>query len=51
MSLRTVANSRRAFLDNKINSLDVSDIDGARPRFIEKPRHIREVLNNRNDDI
>lgn len=51
MSLQTIPNDRRTFLNNRQNYMDVSDIDGARSRFIEKPRHSREVYNNRNDDI
>ena len=51
MSLQTIPNERRTFLNNKQNYLDVSDIEGARSRFIEKPRHSREVFYNRNDDI
>lgn len=51
MSLQTLPNERRTFYRKKENYMDISDIEGAKSKFIEKPRHIREVYNNRNDDI
>ncbi len=51
MSLQTIPNARKTLSHFKHNYMDVSDIEGARPRFIEKPRHTRDVFYNRNDDI
>ena len=40
MYLQSLPQERKKF-NSKTSSLDVSDIEGARPRFIEKPRHER----------
>ena len=37
MYLQSVAQDKK-FFSNKRSTLDISDIEGARPRFIEKPR-------------
>lgn len=41
MNLKTVPKVTRTYYNNRHNYLDVSDIEGARPRCVEKPRHIR----------
>lgn len=50
MYLSSLPQEKKSFSTNK-SPLDISDIEGARPRFIEKPRPQREVFYNRNDDI
>ena len=52
MYMKTLQNQKKKFVktDNYF-SLSTSDIDGARSRYIEKPKKVRETFNNRNDDI
>lgn len=50
MYLQSLPQKKKTFT-HKHSPLDVSDIEGARPRYIEKPIHEREVFYNRNDDI
>ena len=50
MYLQVLPQEKKRFC-SKNSGLDISDIEGARPRFIERPRHEREVFYNRNDDI
>ena len=52
MYLKTIPNpKKRPASSNQCSSLETSDIDGARSRYIEKPIKPRDVFNNRNDDI
>ena len=53
MYLQTVPNQKKVHLNPHTNpsSLNISDIEGARPKFIEKPIKLRETFYNRNDDI
>jgi hypothetical protein len=41
MALKTIPNTQRTMFLNKRNGMDVSDIEGARPRCVEKPHHQR----------
>lgn len=50
MYLQALPQEKKTY-STKNTSLDISDIEGARPRFIERPRPQREVFYNRNDDI
>lgn len=50
MYLQSLPQTKRIY-SAKNSSLDVSDISGARPRYIEKPIRERPVFYNKNDDI